>query len=55
MLSVVIWRDVLFFCFRLIRGEGEVVEEIVSREKQKEINKVRLYDSFNLYIKPCTL
>lgn len=24
---------------RLVRGEGEIIEEIVSREKQKEINK----------------
>jgi hypothetical protein len=24
---------------RLVRGEGEVVEEIVSRERQKSINK----------------
>ena len=25
---------------RLIRGEGEVLEEIVSRDRHKEINKV---------------
>ncbi|ELU04417.1 hypothetical protein CAPTEDRAFT_154514 [Capitella teleta] len=24
---------------RLIRGDGEVIEEIVSRDRQKEINK----------------
>lgn len=24
---------------RLVRGEGEIIEEIVSREKQKDINK----------------
>ena len=27
---------------RLIRGEGEVLEEIVSKDKHKEINKVSL-------------
>ena len=26
--------------FRLVRGDGEIVEEIVSKEQQKEINKV---------------
>lgn len=25
---------------RLVRGDGEIIEEIVSRERQKEINKV---------------
>ena len=27
-------------CSRLVRGNGEVVEEIVSKQRQKEINKV---------------
>ena len=27
--------------FRLVRGEGEIVEEIVSRDRQREINRVR--------------
>ena len=27
--------------YRLVRGDGEIVEEIVSRERQKAINKVR--------------
>ncbi len=26
--------------YRLIKGDGEVIEEIVSREMQQEINKV---------------
>lgn len=26
--------------FRLVRGEGEIIEEIVSKEKHKDINKV---------------
>lgn len=26
---------------RLVRGEGEIIEEIVTREKHKEINKVQ--------------
>lgn len=25
---------------RLVRGDGEIIEEIVSKERQKEINKV---------------
>ena len=28
--------------FRLVRGEGEIVEEIVSRDRQREINRVNL-------------
>ena len=28
---------------RLIKGDGEIIEEIVSRERQKVINKVRYY------------
>lgn len=28
------------FSSRLVRGEGEIIEEIVSREKHKDINKV---------------
>ena len=28
-------------CFlRLVRGEGEIIEEMVTKEKHKEINKV---------------
>lgn len=30
----------LFLFFRLIRGEGEIIEEIVSKERHKDINKV---------------
>lgn len=26
-------------CFRLIKGDGEVLEEIVSRDRHKEINR----------------
>lgn len=32
---------VCVFSSRLVRGEGEIIEEIVSREKHKDINKVR--------------
>ena len=33
--------DVLSCCHcRLVKGDGEIVEEIVSRERQKAINKV---------------
>lgn len=28
------------FCYRLIKGDGEVLEEIVTKERHKEINKV---------------
>jgi len=28
---------------RLIRGDGEVVEEIVSKQRQQQINKVQNY------------
>lgn len=31
----------VFFSSRLVRGEGEIIEEIVSREKHKDINKVQ--------------
>ena len=27
-------------CFRLVKGDGEIVEEIVSREQQRNINRV---------------
>lgn len=37
-----------FFLFRLVRGEGEIIEEIVSKEKHKEINKVNL--KLSLYL-----
>ena len=30
----------VFTTHRLVKGEGEIVEEIVSRERQKSINKV---------------
>lgn len=30
--------DILYI-FRLIKGDGEVIEEIVSKERHKEINK----------------
>lgn len=30
---------------RLVRGEGEIIEEIVTREKHKEINKVNRMSS----------
>ena len=33
---------------RLIRGEGEVLEEIVSRDRHKEINKVSTCMDMNL-------
>ena len=33
---------------RLIRGEGEVLEEIVSRDRHKEINKVSACRDRNL-------
>ena len=26
---------------RLVRGDGEILEEIVSKDRQREINKVR--------------
>lgn len=32
--------------FSLVRGDGEILEEIVSKERHKDINKVRLADSF---------
>ena len=28
---------------RLVKGDGEIIEEIVSRERQKAINKVGIY------------
>ena len=28
---------------RLVKGDGEIIEEIVSRERQKAINKVTLH------------
>ena len=34
--------------FRLVRGDGEIVEEIVSKEQQKEINKVIEIELSNL-------
>lgn len=30
---------------RLVRGEGEIIEEIVTREKHKDINKVNRVSS----------
>lgn len=30
--------------FSLVRGDGEILEEIVSKERHKDINKVRLTD-----------
>lgn len=33
--------NVCMLSSRLVRGEGEIIEEIVSREKNKEINKVQ--------------
>ena len=32
-------------CLRLVKGDGEIVEEIVSREQQKAINKVSLLNT----------
>ena len=31
--------------FRLVKGDGEIVEEIVSKERQKAINKVHVIKS----------
>ena len=28
---------------RLIKGDGEIVEELVSKERQQQINKVAMY------------
>lgn len=30
----------IFFHLRLVKGDGEILEEIVSKERHKEINKV---------------
>lgn len=29
---------------RLVRGSGEIIEEIVSKDRQKEINRVNLFN-----------
>ncbi len=28
-----------YYCYRLIKGDGEILEEIVSKEKHREINR----------------
>lgn len=33
---------------RLVKGDGEIIEEIVSRDRHKAINKVSLPSSSNL-------
>ena len=35
--------NLMIFSFRLIRGDGEIMEEIVSKDKQREINKVSVH------------
>lgn len=32
-------------CHRLVKGTGEIIEEIVSKERQKQINKVRCMEN----------
>ena len=40
------------FLFRLVRGDGEIIEEIVSRDRHNEINKVKVfYDQQRIRIK----
>lgn len=34
--------SISFIC-RLVKGDGEIIEEIVSRDRQRAINKVRRY------------
>ncbi len=34
---------------RLVRGDGEILEEIVSKDRQREINKVRYVGIGNRY------
>lgn len=35
------------FASRLVKGSGEILEEIVSKEQQRNINKVK---NFQLYV-----
>lgn len=36
--------------YRLIRGDGEVLEEIVTKERHKEINKVRVFLNHSVHV-----
>ena len=43
MVVIIIVNRLFLFHFRacrLVKGDGEIIEEIVSREQQKAINKV---------------
>ena len=34
---------------RLVKGDGEIIEEIVSRERHKAINKVRKHGTYGVW------